>query len=105
MLFQENAKLKQDLVELENSVKERLSYLQRYKEAASFKIAGLQGKVAASVPVEEIDKANKFQEEMTTKYAQLLQQQETGLISSHTINQLQVSVQAEVARSKIYRPR
>ncbi|XP_065911878.1 centrosomal protein of 290 kDa-like isoform X3 [Dysidea avara] len=91
-LKKENAKLKQDLVELENSIKERLGYLQRYKEAASFKIAGLQGKVAASVPVEEIDKANKFQEEMTMKYAQLLQQQETNLLSSHTINQSQAEV-------------
>lgn len=90
--MQENAKLKQDIVQLENSVTERLGYLQRYKETAAYKISSLQSKMAATVPVEELDKANKFQEEMTMKYAQLLHHQETNIMSSHTISQLQVCV-------------
>ena len=88
--MKENAKLKQDMVQLENSLTERLGYLQRYKETAAYKISSLQNKMAATVPLEELDKANKFQEEMTMKYAHLLHHQETSIVSSHTINQLQV---------------
>lgn len=89
-MVKENGKLKQDIVQLENSVTERLGYLQRYKETAAYKISSLQNKMASSVPLEELDKANKYQEEMTMKYAQLLHHQETNIITSHTINQLQV---------------
>jgi len=92
IVMKENAKLKQDMVQLENSVTERLGYLQRYKETAAYKIASLQSKMAATVPVEELDKANKFQEEVTMKYAKLLHHQDTSIISSHTINQLQVRI-------------
>ena len=88
--MKENAKLKQDIVQLENSVTERLGYLQRYKETAAYKISSLQSKMSSTVPLEELDKANKFQEEMSMKYAQLLHHQEANIISSHTINQLQV---------------
>ena len=77
-------------MQLENSVTERLGYLQRYKETAAYKISSLQSKMATTVPLEELDKANKFQEEMSMKYAQLLHHQEANIISSHTINQLRV---------------
>ena len=90
IMMKENAKLKQDIVQLENSVTERLGYLQRYKETAAYKISSLQSKMATTVPVEELNKANRFQEEMTMKYAQLLHHQETDIMSSHTIGQLQV---------------
>ena len=45
---------------METAVQERLSYLQRHKDMATFKIASLQKTLDDSVPAAELDLQNRF---------------------------------------------
>ncbi|XP_031417585.1 centrosomal protein of 290 kDa [Clupea harengus] len=72
-LRKENNKLKDDSVKMEMSVTERMSYLQRYKDMAVFKIAALQKALDNSVPSPELEKAHKQYINLTVKYRDLLQ--------------------------------
>ncbi len=56
---QENGKLKNEMIEMETAVQERLSYLQRHKDMATFKIASLQKALDDSVPAAELDLQNR----------------------------------------------
>ncbi|KAK2838372.1 hypothetical protein Q7C36_013186 [Tachysurus vachellii] len=72
-LRKENNKLKDDSVQMETAVTERIGYLQRFKEMAAYKMAALQKALDDSVPSSELEKANKQYNELTTKYRDLLQ--------------------------------
>ena len=48
------------MIQMETAVQERLSYLQRYKDMASFKIASLQKTLDDSVPAAELQLQNRF---------------------------------------------
>ncbi|XP_029457510.1 centrosomal protein of 290 kDa [Rhinatrema bivittatum] len=72
-LRKENAKLKADLTEMEVAIAERIEYLQRYKEMAAFKIAAVQKVLDDSVPLSDLELANKQYNELTAKYRDMLQ--------------------------------
>ncbi|KAG7329538.1 hypothetical protein KOW79_007712 [Hemibagrus wyckioides] len=72
-LRKENNKLKDDSVQMEAAVTERIGYLQRFKEMAAFKMAALQKALDDSVPSSELEKANKQYNNLTMKYRDLLQ--------------------------------
>ncbi|GAA6081696.1 centrosomal protein of 290 kDa isoform X2 [Tachysurus ichikawai] len=72
-LWKENNKLKDDSVQMETAVTERIGYLQRFKEMAAYKMAALQKALDDSVPSSELEKANKQYNELTMKYRDLLQ--------------------------------
>ncbi|KAE8615304.1 hypothetical protein XENTR_v10008473 [Xenopus tropicalis] len=72
-LRKDNGKLKNDISDMEAAVAERLGYLQRYKEIAAFKIASLQRALDDSVPISELETANKQYNELTSKYRDMLQ--------------------------------
>ncbi|XP_047658167.1 centrosomal protein of 290 kDa isoform X2 [Tachysurus fulvidraco] len=72
-LRKENNKLKDDSVQMETAVTERIGYLQRFKEMAAYKMAALQKALDDSVPSSELEKANKQYNELTMKYRDLLQ--------------------------------
>ncbi|KAK3535966.1 hypothetical protein QTP70_022859 [Hemibagrus guttatus] len=72
-LRKENNKLKDDSVQMEAAVTERIGYLQRFKEMAAFKISALQKVLDDSVPSSELEKANKQYNKLTMKYRDLLQ--------------------------------
>ncbi|KAI0241044.1 CEP209_CC5 domain-containing protein, partial [Lamellibrachia satsuma] len=65
-------KLKNEMIAMETAVAERLGYLQRYKDMASFKIATLQKQLDTSVAAEDLGLANKRYTELTEKYRDLL---------------------------------
>uniref|UniRef100_A0A8C9RXY3 Centrosomal protein 290 n=2 Tax=Scleropages formosus TaxID=113540 RepID=A0A8C9RXY3_SCLFO len=72
-LRKENNKLKNDFMEMEATVIERIGYLQRYKDMAAFKIAALQNALDSSVPSSELERANKQYSELTIKYRDILE--------------------------------
>ncbi|XP_062402856.1 centrosomal protein of 290 kDa [Sardina pilchardus] len=72
-LRKENNKLKDDFLKMEISVTERISYLQRYKDMAVFKMTTLQKALDKSVPSSELEKADKQYINLTVKYRDLLQ--------------------------------
>nr|XP_033809362.1 centrosomal protein of 290 kDa isoform X2 [Geotrypetes seraphini] len=72
-LRKENGKLKTDLTEMEAAVAERIGYLQRCKEMASFKVAAAQKALEDSVSLSDLERANKQYNELTAKYRDMLQ--------------------------------
>ncbi|XP_078075740.1 centrosomal protein of 290 kDa isoform X3 [Mustelus asterias] len=72
-LRKENSKLKNEIIAMETAVGERIGYLQRFKDMASFKIAALQKALDESVPTSDLERANRQYNELTAKYRDLLQ--------------------------------
>ncbi|KAM9579223.1 centrosomal protein of 290 kDa [Guaruba guarouba] len=72
-LRKENEKLKGEITHMETAVAEKIGNLQRFKEMASFKIAALQKVLDGSVPLSELELANKQYNALTAKYRDMLQ--------------------------------
>ena len=73
----ECAKLREEVIKIENGIMEKVGELQRYKELATYKIDGLQKSLAESIPSSTLDEANKQYSELTMKYRDLLQNETT----------------------------
>ncbi|CAH1800117.1 unnamed protein product [Owenia fusiformis] len=69
----EITRLKNEAVQMEAAVTERLGYLQRFKDMAAFKMAALQKRLDDSVPAVDLEAANKQFNELTEKYRDLLE--------------------------------
>ncbi|XP_056654587.1 centrosomal protein of 290 kDa isoform X3 [Monodelphis domestica] len=72
-LRKENGKQKNELIAMEAAVGDRIGHLQQFKETAIFKIAALQKLIDNSVPLSELELANKQYSELTAKYRDMLQ--------------------------------
>uniref|UniRef100_A0A6I8NXY4 Centrosomal protein 290 n=1 Tax=Ornithorhynchus anatinus TaxID=9258 RepID=A0A6I8NXY4_ORNAN len=72
-LRKENEKQKNEVIAMEVAVSEKIGCLQRFKETAVFKIAALQKLIDNSVPLSELELANKQYNELTAKYRDMLQ--------------------------------
>ncbi|XP_077999910.1 centrosomal protein of 290 kDa-like [Glandiceps talaboti] len=72
-LRKENNRLRNEIVQMEAAVTERLGYLQRHKEMSQFKIAALQRALDDSVPAVDLQAANKKYNELASKYRDLLE--------------------------------
>ncbi|XP_074683204.1 centrosomal protein of 290 kDa isoform X5 [Strix aluco] len=72
-LRKENEKLKGEITHMETAVIGKIGNLQRFKEMASFKIAALQKVLDGSVPLSELELANKQYNALTAKYRDMLQ--------------------------------
>ncbi|KAM4036674.1 centrosomal protein of 290 kDa isoform 2-T2 [Anomaloglossus baeobatrachus] len=72
-LRKENDKLKSEESDMEVAVGERIGYLQRYKDVAAFKVASLQKALDGSIPLSELETANKQYNDLTAKYRDMLQ--------------------------------
>ncbi|CAF5207246.1 unnamed protein product, partial [Rotaria magnacalcarata] len=73
-LRKDNTKLRTEVIDMEVAVQTRLSYLQRYKDTASYRIKHLQKQVEESVHQTELDKINRKYEDVVEKYRDLLEQ-------------------------------
>lgn len=73
----ENEKLKRDILDMEGSVMTRVGYLERYKETAGYKMAVLQRSLDESCPMSELETVNREYNELTAKYRDLLQRENT----------------------------
>ncbi|XP_063165029.1 centrosomal protein of 290 kDa [Candoia aspera] len=72
-LRKENEKMKTEMTSMEVTVGEKIGSLQRFKEMATFKIAALQKVLDDSVPVNDLEMANKQYNELAAKYRDMLQ--------------------------------
>nr|XP_020849162.1 centrosomal protein of 290 kDa [Phascolarctos cinereus] len=72
-LRKENSKQKNELIAMEAAVGDRIGHLQRFKEMTIFRIAALQKLIDNSVPLSELELANKQYNELTAKYRDMLQ--------------------------------
>ncbi|NXU73071.1 CE290 protein, partial [Oreotrochilus melanogaster] len=83
-LRKENEKLKDEITQMETTVIGKIGDLQRFKEMASFKIAALQKVLDGSVPLSELELANKQYNALTAKYRDMLQKD--NLLIQRTTN-------------------
>ncbi|XP_015262907.1 PREDICTED: centrosomal protein of 290 kDa [Gekko japonicus] len=83
-LRKQNEKMKTELTTMETTVGEKIGHLQRFKEMATFKIAALQKALDNSVPLVDLEIANKQYTELTAKYRDMLQKD--NLLVQRTTN-------------------
>ncbi|NXV18852.1 CE290 protein, partial [Cepphus grylle] len=98
-LRKENEKLKGEITHMETAVLEKIGNLQRFKEMASFKIAALQKALDGSVPLSELELANKQYNELTAKYRDMLQKD--NLLVQRTTNMEHMERENESLKSQI----
>ncbi|KAM9311658.1 centrosomal protein of 290 kDa [Gastrophryne carolinensis] len=99
-LRKENGKLRDEILEMEAAVGERLGYLQRYKDVVAFKIASLQKALDNSVPISELESANREYNELTAKYRDMLQKDNLLVQRSSNLEHLEyenASLQSQIS--------
>ncbi|NWH65851.1 CE290 protein, partial [Geococcyx californianus] len=98
-LRQENEKLKSEITHMETAVLGKIGNLQRFKEMASFKIAALQKVLDHSVPLSELELANKQYNALTAKYRDMLQKD--NLLVQRTTNMEHMEHENESLKAQI----
>ncbi|KFZ46367.1 Centrosomal protein of 290 kDa, partial [Antrostomus carolinensis] len=98
-LRKENEKLKGEITYMETAVTGKIGNLQRFKEMASFKIAALQKALDGSVPLSELELANKQYNALTAKYRDLLQKDNS--LVQRTTNMEHVEHENESLKAQI----
>ncbi|NWY65941.1 CE290 protein, partial [Erithacus rubecula] len=98
-LRKENEKLKGEITHMETAVTEKIGNLQRFKEMACFKIAALQKVLDASVPLSELEVANKQYNALTAKYREMLQKD--NLLVQRTTNMEHMERENESLKAQI----
>ncbi|NXT25957.1 CE290 protein, partial [Syrrhaptes paradoxus] len=98
-LRKENEKLKDEITHMETAVTEKIGNLQRFKEMASFKIAALQKVLDGSVPLSELELANKQYNALTAKYRDMLQKD--NLLIERTTNMEHMEHENESLKAQI----
>eukprot|EP00794_Sanderia_malayensis_P012922 gene12922-14254_t len=92
-LRKERNKLKTDITAVENAITERIGYLTRYKEMANYRIAALQKALDNSVPEMELQLANRQYNELTAKYRDMLQKENTLISRTTAVENLEIPLE------------
>ncbi|XP_035193612.1 centrosomal protein of 290 kDa isoform X2 [Oxyura jamaicensis] len=98
-LRKENEKLKSEMTHMETAVIGKIGHLQRFKEMASFKISALQKLLDGSVPLSELELANKQYNALTAKYRDMLQKD--NLLIQRTRNMEHMERENESLKAQI----
>ncbi|KAK2544321.1 Cep290 [Columba livia] len=98
-LRKENEKLKGEITQMETAVIEKIGNMQRFKEMASFKIAALQKALDGSVPLSDLELANKQYNALTAKYRDMLQKD--NLLVQRTTNMEHMERENESLKTQI----
>ncbi|NWZ77326.1 CE290 protein, partial [Poecile atricapillus] len=98
-LRKENEKLKGEITHMETAVTGKIGNLQRFKEMACFKIAALQKVLDSSVPLSELEVANKQYNALTAKYREMLQKD--NLLVQRTTNMEHMERENESLKAQI----
>ncbi|XP_026554932.1 centrosomal protein of 290 kDa [Pseudonaja textilis] len=88
-LRKENEKMKTEMISMEVTVREKIGSLQRFKEMATFKIAALQKALDDSVPLNDLEMANKQYNELTAKYRDMLQRDNLLIQRTNNVEHLE----------------
>ncbi|NXO82796.1 CE290 protein, partial [Sitta europaea] len=98
-LRKENENLKGEITHMETAVTGKIGNLQRFKEMACFKIAALQKVLDGSVPLSELEVANKQYNALTAKYREMLQKD--NLLVQRTTNMEHLEHENESLKAQI----
>ncbi|XP_041330178.1 centrosomal protein of 290 kDa isoform X2 [Pyrgilauda ruficollis] len=98
-LRKENDKLKGEITHMETAVTGKIGNLQRFKEMACFKISALQKVLDSSVPLSELEVANKQYNALTAKYREMLQKD--NLLVQRTTNMEHMERENESLKEQI----
>ncbi|NWS33076.1 CE290 protein, partial [Polioptila caerulea] len=98
-LRKENEKLNGEITHMETAVTGKIGNLQRFKEMACFKIAALQKVLDGSVPLSELEVANKQYNALTAKYREMLQKD--NLLVQRTANMEHMERENESLKAQI----
>nr|XP_013224410.1 centrosomal protein of 290 kDa isoform X2 [Columba livia] len=98
-LRKENEKLKGEITQMETAVIGKIGNMQRFKEMASFKIAALQKALDGSVPLSDLELANKQYNALTAKYRDMLQKD--NLLVQRTTNMEHMERENESLKTQI----
>ncbi|NWV04060.1 CE290 protein, partial [Ptilonorhynchus violaceus] len=98
-LRKENEKLKGEITHMETAVIGKIGNLQRFKEMACFKIAALQKVLDGSVPLSELEVANRQYNALTAKYREMLQKD--NLLVQRTTNMEHMQHENESLKAQI----
>ncbi|NWV46049.1 CE290 protein, partial [Daphoenositta chrysoptera] len=98
-LRKENEKLKGEITHMETAVTGKIGNLQRFKEMACFKIAALQKVLDGSVPLSELEVANKQYNALTARYREMLQKD--NLLVQRTTNMEHMEHENESLKAQI----
>ncbi|RMX41053.1 hypothetical protein pdam_00003250 [Pocillopora damicornis] len=93
-LRKENKRYKNDVVAMETAITERLGYLQRHKEMSTYKIGVLQQALDESVLATELEAANKQYNELTAKYRDVIQRENSLVARSAIVDNLEADLKA-----------
>ncbi len=74
-LVAENKRLRVEAIEAEVAVQQRLGYLERFRDMASFRVASLQKQLAESVALSKLELVNREYAELVAKYRQVLERE------------------------------
>ena len=96
------SKLKDELNKLQCHYVKTIGELQRYKDMYCFKIESLQKSIEDSVPVASLENANRQYNEITAKYRDLLQKQQSQSLHVKNMEDLQLQVQAYRDEKEVY---
>jgi len=96
-------RLKTELIELENHATKTIGELKRSKEFNTFKIKSFQKCLEDTVPLSSIQSANRQYNEITAKYRDILQKQQSHSMQSRTIEELELQVQANKQEKEMFK--
>ena len=102
LLKAENLWLKEELTQLENQSIKSIGELNRAKEVNAFKMKSLQAALEESVPMSSLESANRQYNEITAKYRDLLQKQQSHTSQSRTVEELQLQLQSNKQEKDTY---
>ena len=94
ILKRENLKLKNEIMSMESEIKSKLGFLSRHKEMSSYKIEALQKSLNESVPMSELEAANRQYSELTEKYRDLLQRETFLSGNSRQIEEMELNLES-----------
>ncbi|XP_061195068.1 centrosomal protein of 290 kDa-like isoform X3 [Saccostrea echinata] len=93
-LRKEIHRYKNEMASMETAVQERMGYLQRFKDMATFKMAALQKAIEDSVPAADLELMNKRYHDLTEKYRDTLEKGNTLVSKAEAL----VGLENEVKR-------
>ena len=102
-LQEECKQLKADQITLECHATKSIGELQRYKELYCFKVDSLQSAIEESVPMSSLENANRQYNEITAKYRDLLQKQQTQSLHARNVEDLELQLQSFKQEKETYR--
>ena len=90
----ENTKLRDEILQLECQATKTIGELQRYKEMYIFKVESLEKAMEGSVPLSSLESANRQYNEITAKYRDILQKQQSQSVNARNIDELELQIQS-----------